>query len=103
MNELGVQSPVDFYDLLDFTLDADAKAFRRRRSMELKHGCISATARVSYMNPKFLGKWPGYLSPFLHSMVANIPNGLAAVSKVPAMVSPRSLRTLLREVRCRLR
>merc|ERR1712079_391699 len=37
------------------------------------------------MTPEITGKWPGYLSPSAGLKFADIPNGLAAVSKVPAL------------------
>ncbi|CAE7527218.1 FCPF, partial [Symbiodinium pilosum] len=40
-NELGVQAPTGFWDPAGFTSDGDAKEFRRRRIVELKHGRVS--------------------------------------------------------------
>merc|ERR1719210_2477996 len=40
---------------------------------------------MGYMTPEITGKWPGYLSPSAGLKFADIPNGLAAVSKVPAL------------------
>merc|ERR1712079_994468 len=37
-SELGVQPPVGFWDPVGFTKDGDEKAFKRRRSVEIKHG-----------------------------------------------------------------
>merc|ERR1712003_535463 len=37
-NELGVQAPAGFWDPLGFTADGNVASFRRRRSVELKHG-----------------------------------------------------------------
>merc|ERR1712117_341288 len=34
--------------------------------------------------PEIAGKWPGYLSPSANLKFQDIPNGLAAISKVPA-------------------
>ena len=45
-NELGVQAPVGFWDPADFTADGDVAAFKRRRSVELKHGRISMMATM---------------------------------------------------------
>merc|ERR1711933_119807 len=78
-NELGVQSPVGF------SADGDVAAFRRRRSVELKHGRISMLACMGYMTPEITGKFPGYLSPSLGLKFSDIPNGLAAFSKMPAL------------------
>merc|ERR1712187_514155 len=72
------------YDPVGFTADGDVAAFRRRRSVELKHGRISMLACMGYMTPEITGKFQGYLSPSLDLKFEDIPNGLAAVSKVPA-------------------
>merc|ERR1712176_366372 len=84
-SELGVQDPVGFWDPVGFTNDGDATAFARRRSVELKHGRISMLACMGYITPEITGKFPGYLSPSLDLKFSDIPNGLAAFSKVPAL------------------
>merc|ERR1711904_235064 len=63
----------------------DVASFKRRRSVELKHGRVSMLAIWGYITPKITGKLPGYLSPSAGLKFADIPNGLAAVSKVPAL------------------
>ena len=83
-NELGVQDPVGFWDPLGFTADGSVTSFKRRRSVELKHGRISMLATMGYITPELTGKFPGYLSPSAGLKFADIPNGLAAISKVPA-------------------
>ncbi|CAE8704434.1 unnamed protein product [Polarella glacialis] len=55
----------------------------RRRSTELKHGRIAMLATMGYITPEITGKFPGYLSPHLNLKFSDIPNGLAAISKVP--------------------
>ena len=40
-------------------------------------------ATVGYITPEITGKFPGYLSPSAGLKFADIPNGLAAISKVP--------------------
>ena len=54
-SELGVQAPVGFWDPVGFTADGDVAAFKRRRSVELKHGriCMMATMGVSTAWPVF--------------------------------------------------
>ena len=84
-SELGVQAPVGFWDPLGFTADGDVAAFRRRRSVELKHGRIAMLATMGYITPEVAGKFPGFLSPSAGLKYADIPNGLAAISKVPAL------------------
>merc|ERR1719429_682608 len=83
-NELGVQSPFGFWDPLGFTKDGDAVDFRRRRTTEIKHGRISMLATMGYITPELTGKFPGYLSYTAKLKFADVPNGLAAISKVPA-------------------
>merc|ERR1711975_119045 len=58
-SELGVQEPVGFWDPVGFTADGDAAAFKRRRSVELKHGRICMLATMGYMTPELTGKLPG--------------------------------------------
>eukprot|EP00438_Fugacium_kawagutii_P005171 Skav206288 [mRNA] locus=scaffold922:338689:339473:- [translate_table: standard] len=99
-NELGVQAPVGFWDpagvhVLRFTADGSVENFKRRRQTELKHGRISMLATMGYITPEITGeqdeknsltdcKFPGYLSPSAGLKFADVPNGLAAISKVPA-------------------
>ena len=49
-----------------------------------KHGRISMLATMGYITPEITGKFPGYLSPSAGLKFADVPNGLAAISKVPA-------------------
>jgi len=84
-NELGVQAPVGFWDPAGFTSDGDKTEFFRRRCVELKHGRVSMLACIGYIVPELAGRWPGYLSPSSKIAFADIPNGLAAVTKVPGV------------------
>ena len=83
-NDLGVQDPVGFWDPAGFTADGSVENFKRRRQTELKHGRISMLATMGYITPEITGKFPGYLSPSAGLKFADVPNGLAAISKVPA-------------------
>merc|ERR1712217_776718 len=83
-DELGVQPPVGFWDPLELSKDGNEDLFKRRRSVEIKHGRVSMLACMGYMTPEIAGKWPGYLSPSAGLKFQDIPNGLAAISKVPA-------------------
>merc|ERR1712176_1106138 len=74
-----------FWDPLGFTADGDVGAFKRRRSVELKHGRICMLATMGYITPELTGKFPGYLSPSMGLKFEDIPNGLAAISKVPTV------------------
>merc|ERR1711959_20729 len=84
-SELGVQEPVGFWDPLGFTADGDVASFKRRRSVEIKHGRICMLATMGYITPEITGKLPGYLSPSAGLKFEDIPNGLAAISKVPTL------------------
>merc|ERR1711971_661360 len=84
-SELGVQAPVGFWDPAGFTADGSTENFARRRQTELKHGRISMLATMGYITPEITGKLPGYLSPSAGLKFDDIPNGLAAVSKVPTL------------------
>merc|ERR1719210_2089310 len=83
-SELGVQAPFGFWDPIGFTKDGNVTDFTRRRAIEVKHGRVSMLATMGYITPELTGKFPGYLSPSLDLKFQDIPNGLAAVSKVPA-------------------
>merc|ERR1719461_1338497 len=83
-NELGVQAPVGFWDPLGFCDDGDEATFKRRRTVEIKHGRISMYACIGYIVPEYF-KFPGYLSPSEGIQFADVPNGLAALSKLPAL------------------
>merc|ERR1712217_424973 len=82
-SELGVQPPVGFWDPLGFTKGGDADSFRRRRAVELKHGRVSMIACLGYIVPYYF-KFPGELSPSLGLTFEDVPQGLAALSKVPS-------------------
>merc|ERR1712151_282474 len=82
-SELGVQAPVGYWDPMGLSSDGDVATFKRRRTTELKHGRVSMWATMGYIAPEYF-KWPGYLSPSTGLKFVDIPNGLAAFSKVPA-------------------
>merc|ERR1712012_1405356 len=82
--ELGVQDPVGFWDPLGLSTDGNLQTFKRRRAIEFKHGRISMLACMGYITPEYT-KFPGFLSPSQTLKFSDIPNGLAAISKVPAL------------------
>jgi len=82
-SELGVQAPVGFFDPFGLTKDGDVEAFKRRRATELKNGRVAMLACMGYIAPTAGPHFPGYLSPSLDLKFADVPNGLAALSKVP--------------------
>ncbi|CAE7949123.1 FCPB [Symbiodinium sp. KB8] len=58
------------------------EAFKRRRATELKNGRVAMLATMGYIVPEYF-RFPGYCSPSADLKFADIPNGLAALSKVP--------------------
>merc|ERR1712032_587482 len=82
-SELGVQDPVGFWDPLGLATDGNVQTFNRRRTIEFKHGRVSMLACMGYITPEYT-KFPGFLSPSQRLKFSDIPNGLAAISKVPA-------------------
>jgi len=83
-NELGVQAPVGFWDPLGLAKDGDVESFKRRRATELKHGRVAMLACIGYITPEFF-RFPGDCSPSQGLSFNEIPNGLAAVSKIPSV------------------
>lgn len=82
-NELGVQAPVGFFDPCGMSKDGDMTTFMRRRETEIKHGRVAMWAAMGYIVPEYF-RWPGYCSTSEKLAFTDIPNGLAALGKVPA-------------------
>merc|ERR1712013_502144 len=80
--QLGVQEPLGFWDPLGLAADGDDATFKRRRAVEIKHGRVCMYATIGYIVPEYF-KFPGYLSPSTGLKFEDVPNGLAALSKVP--------------------
>merc|ERR1711966_303887 len=83
-DETGVQPPVGYWDPLGLAADGSTFEFKLRREVELKHGRISMIATIGYMVPEYY-KFDGYLSPSYGVKFADVPNGLGALSKIPAL------------------
>jgi hypothetical protein len=83
-NELGVQPPTGLWDPAGYLSDGDAQEFYRRRCVEIKHGRVAMIACIGYIVPEYF-KWPGYLSPSDGIKFADVPHGLDAITKVPAV------------------
>ncbi|OLP91234.1 Light-harvesting complex I LH38 protein [Symbiodinium microadriaticum] len=77
-----------------FTLNGDLRGsycqdgctkedFDRRRAVELKHGRLCMVATIGMVWPDIFGKFDGYLSPSQNLKFADVPSGIAAVTKVP--------------------
>eukprot|EP00913_Durusdinium_trenchii_P029251 g27419.t1 len=81
-NELGVQAPVGYWDPMGMSKDGDVKTFRRRREAELKNGRVAMFATMGFITPEYF-RFSGYLSPAKSIKFADVPNGLAALGKVP--------------------
>ena len=81
--EAGVQPPLGFWDPLGYTKTGDVEAFMRRRETEIKHGRVAMYATIGYIVPEYF-RWPGDLSPSNGLSFSEVPNGLAAISKVPS-------------------
>merc|ERR1712039_971521 len=81
-NELGATMPFRYWDPLGLASDGDADAFRRRREAEIKNGRVAMWACMGYIVPEYV-RFPGYLSPSQGLKFTDVPNGLAALSKVP--------------------
>merc|ERR1719393_305628 len=81
-NELGVQAPIGFWDPMGLAADGDVDDFKRRRSTEIKHGRVAMFACIGYIVPEYF-KFGGYLSPSAALKFEDVPNGLAALGKIP--------------------
>jgi hypothetical protein len=84
-NELGAIPPLGYWDPLGLSSDGDMKKFTRRRAVEVKHGRIAMMAAGGWIWVDTIGKFDGYLSKTSNLKFADVPNGLAAVGKVPAL------------------
>merc|ERR1712100_827788 len=82
-NDIGVQPPVGFWDPCGLSRDGDVSNYVRRRTVELKHSRVCMVAAIGYMMPEYY-KWPGYCSQSSKLLFTDIPNGLAAIQKIPA-------------------
>merc|ERR1719277_625563 len=80
---IGDQAPLEFWDPLGFSKDGDVEKFLRRREVEIKHGRVSMLATIGYIVPEYY-KFPGMISPSQGLSFEDVPNGLGALSKVPA-------------------
>lgn len=81
--ELGAQAPLGFFDPAGLVRDGDADLFYKYRSAEIKHGRVAMLGAMGYIAPEAGPKFAGYISPSLGVKFSDIPNGLAAATKVP--------------------
>eukprot|EP00904_Undaria_pinnatifida_P006768 jgi/Undpi1/3220/HiC_scaffold_15.g06594.m1 len=83
-SELGAQPPLGFYDPLGLMIDQDQERFDRLRYVEIKHGRISMLAVLGHLVAQNY-RFPGYLSVDAQLTFADMPNGVAAISKIPPL------------------
>mmetsp|Transcript_11985 Transcript_11985/g.17661 ORF Transcript_11985/g.17661 Transcript_11985/m.17661 type:complete len:214 (-) Transcript_11985:469-1110(-) len=83
-NELGAQPPLGFFDPLGMLSDVDEFRFNRLRYVEIKHGRIAMLAILGHIVTTAGVRLPGYLSTSENIKFEDVPNGLAALSKIPA-------------------
>jgi len=82
--EIGACDPLLFWDPIGYCGgDCTKEDFDRRRAVELKHGRICMFATIGMLWPDVFGKFDGYLSPSQDLKFADVPSGIAAISKVP--------------------
>lgn len=75
--------PFKYWDPLGMAADGDEAEFRRRRMAEIKNGRVAMLACMGYILPEYF-RWPGYCSPSQSLLFKDIPNGVAALYKIPA-------------------
>ena len=81
-SKLGVQAPVGVWDPMGFLKDGDVDDFKRRREIERMYGRVAMYAAMGFITTEYF-KFPGYLSPSAGLKFEDVPNGLAAIGKVP--------------------
>jgi hypothetical protein len=79
-DEVGVVAPTGYFDPLK--LATSTAKFDKFRAAELKHGRVAMLAVVGYVVPEFY-RFGGDIAPGLK--FADIPNGVAALTAVPAL------------------
>ena len=82
-SELGVQTPVGYWGPAGCRKAGDAEARRHGRCTEIKHGRGSLIACIGHIVPQYF-KLPGVVSPSAGLNFADVLNGVAALSKIPA-------------------
>jgi Chlorophyll A-B binding protein len=82
-DELGAQPPLGFFDPLGLVASGDQETFDRLRFVEIKHGRISMLAVVGYLVQEAGIRLPGNID-YSGKAFADIPNGFAALSAIPA-------------------
>ncbi|CAM9141910.1 unnamed protein product [Choristocarpus tenellus] len=83
-SEIGAQPPLGFFDPLELLADADQERFDRLRYVEVKHGRISMLAVAGHLTAQNY-RFPGMLSGSENLSFADMPNGVAAIAKLPPL------------------
>ncbi|CAB1119642.1 LHCP [Ectocarpus sp. CCAP 1310/34] len=83
-SEIGAQPPIGFWDPLGLVTDADQERFDRLRYVEIKHGRIAMLAVAGHLTQQNY-RLPGMLSFKDNISFEDVPNGLAAFSKIPPL------------------
>ncbi|CAN0085698.1 unnamed protein product [Ectocarpus sp. 12 AP-2014] len=83
-SEIGAQPPIGFWDPLGLVTDADQERFDRLRYVEIKHGRIAMLAVAGHLTQQNY-RLPGMLSFKDNIAFEDVPNGLAAFSKIPPL------------------
>lgn len=83
-SEIGAQAPIGFWDPLGLVADADQERFDRLRYVEIKHGRIAMLAVAGHLTQQNV-RLPGMLSFKDNIAFEDVPNGLAAFSKIPPL------------------
>ena len=81
--EIGACDPLLFWDPIGFCESGTKEDFDRRRAVELKHGRVCMVAALGMIWPDLFGRFDGYLSPSADLKFADMPGGIAAISKIP--------------------
>lgn len=83
--EYGVLPPVGFFDPLKLSKGISEEKFMRWRTVEIKHGRVAMMAFLGFVWQQGVGHLPGYISKSADLKFSDIPDGMAAISAVPAL------------------
>ena len=82
-NEPGVIAPTGFWDPFGLANDIDDETFEKYRTAELKHGRVSMLAVTGLIAAQYI-RFPGGLGYDFGLQFDDIPNGVGALSAIPA-------------------
>lgn len=81
-SKIGAQPPLGFLDPLGVLADADQERFDRLHYVEIKHGRIAMLAVLGHITQQNV-RLSGMLSSSAGILFADMPNDVAALSKIP--------------------